>query len=166
MANKKLFTKVPTAAQDAGEPTIHTGAGGVVYGKPRKEKKIKTDLPEVEVDVIPMAVAESKTKAPKTTKAKKEKAPKTTKAKKEKAPKKERGLSMLGAAAKLLGDNDGKPMTCVEMIEAMAKKGLWSSPGGKTPANSLSAAITREIAKGKDSRFARAKKGEKGFTAA
>jgi hypothetical protein len=52
------------------------------------------------------------------------------------------------------------PMTCGELIEAMAAKKLWVSPGGKTPANTLHAAITKEInTKGDASRF---KKGERG----
>jgi hypothetical protein len=42
----------------------------------------------------------------------------------------------------------------------MASKGLWKSPGGKTPAATLYSSILREIEKkGKESRF---KKGEPG----
>jgi HB1, ASXL, restriction endonuclease HTH domain len=52
-----------------------------------------------------------------------------------KAPKKEK-LSALDAAAKVLGESD-QPMGCNEMIEAMAKKGYWSSPSGQTPAATL-----------------------------
>ena len=37
------------------------------------------------------------------------------------------------------------PMTCPEMIDVMAKEGLWVSPGGKTPAATLYAAIARSI---------------------
>ncbi len=42
-------------------------------------------------------------------------------------------LSAIDAAAKVLGEA-GRPMTCQEMIDAMAAKGYWHSPGGKTPA--------------------------------
>ena len=69
-------------------------------------------------------------------------------------------LSALDAAAKVLGEAKDA-MTCQEMIETMASKGFWSSPGGKTPANTLSAAIRREIhTKGKDARFELAERGK------
>ena len=38
------------------------------------------------------------------------------------------------------------PMRAKEMIAAMEAKGLWTSPGGKTPEATLYAAIIREIA--------------------
>jgi HB1, ASXL, restriction endonuclease HTH domain len=41
-------------------------------------------------------------------------------------------LSCLNAAAKVLAEK-GEPMTCKEMIEAMATKGYWTTPGGQTP---------------------------------
>jgi hypothetical protein len=62
-------------------------------------------------------------------------------------------LSALDAAAKVLGET-GTPMTCKELIGAMAAKGYWTSPGGRTPDATLAAAIIREIAvKGEQSRF-------------
>src|SRR5262245_47306766 len=62
-------------------------------------------------------------------------------------------LSALDAAAKVLAEADG-PLNCKEMIEAMAARGYWTSPAGKTPASTLYAAILREITvKGADSRF-------------
>ncbi len=52
-------------------------------------------------------------------------------------------------------------MSSKEMIEAMAKKGYWTSPGGKTPHSTLYAAIHREIeAKGADCRFKKAERGK------
>src|SRR2546429_3439625 len=48
------------------------------------------------------------------------------------------------AAAKVLGEQ-GKPMNCQEMIDAMAAKGYWTSPGGKTPSATLYSAILREL---------------------
>jgi hypothetical protein len=43
----------------------------------------------------------------------------------------------------------------------MAKKRLWTSPGGKTPHATLISAILREIqAKGKDARFKKAERGK------
>lgn len=65
----------------------------------------------------------------------------------------EKKLSMLAAAARVL-DETGREMTCPELIGAMAARGYWTSPGGKTPAATLSAGIGKEIeTKGAESRF-------------
>jgi hypothetical protein len=57
-------------------------------------------------------------------------------------------------------------MTTKEMIEAMASKGLWSSPNGQMPSATLYSAILREIkTKGKESRFKKTDKGKFGVTA-
>jgi hypothetical protein len=62
-------------------------------------------------------------------------------------------LSALDAAAKVLGET-GTPLACKELIDAMAAKGYWVSPGGKTPDATLASAILREISvKGPESRF-------------
>ena len=69
-------------------------------------------------------------------------------------------LSQLNAAVKVLGEAN-EPMTTKAMIEAMAAKKYWTSPGGKTPAQTLYSSITREIkTKGSDSRFAKVDKGQ------
>jgi hypothetical protein len=53
-----------------------------------------------------------------------------------------------------------EPMKAKEMIEMMGKKGLWSSPNGKTPEASLYAAVIREIAaKGNEARFVKTDRG-------
>jgi hypothetical protein len=68
-------------------------------------------------------------------------------------------LSALDAAAKVLAET-GQPMSCKEMIEAMAQKGYWSSPGGKTPSATLYSGILKEIStKGKESRFQKTDRG-------
>jgi hypothetical protein len=73
---------------------------------------------------------------------------------------KDKKLSALDAAAKVLRDAKN-PMTTKEMIDAMATKGLWSSPGGKTPHATLYSAILREIGtKGKDARFKKTERGK------
>ena len=75
-----------------------------------------------------------------------------------KAPAKKK-LSMLEAAAKVLS-KAGEPMNSKSMIEAMAKQKLWSSPAGKTPHNTLYAALLREInTKGEEARFVKVDKG-------
>ncbi len=69
-------------------------------------------------------------------------------------------MSALDGAAKVLGEAK-KPMSCKQVIEAMATKGYWKSASGKTPANTLYSAILREIgAKGKEARFERADRGK------
>ena len=106
-------------------------------------------------------------KAPKKPAAKRKtsKAPKNAPTKKAKPagdgkPKK---LSALDAAAQVLAASK-EPMNAKEMIDAMAAKGLWTSPGGATPHATLYSAILREInAMGKGARF---KKTDRGHFAA
>ena len=76
------------------------------------------------------------------------------------APRKTDGkLSALDAAAKVLAES-GEPLNSKEMINAMAAKGYWTSPGGKTPQATLYAAILREIqTKGADARFQKTERG-------
>lgn len=74
--------------------------------------------------------------------------------------KKPKKLSALDAAAKVLAEA-GQAMTCQEMIDAMAAKGYWTSPGGKTPSATLYAAILREVAnKGDQARFTKTERGK------
>jgi hypothetical protein len=69
-------------------------------------------------------------------------------------------LSALDAAAKVLADSKN-PMTTKEMIDTMAAKGLWKTPGGKTPDRTLYSAILREInEKGKEARFKKTERGK------
>ncbi len=58
-------------------------------------------------------------------------------------------LSALAAAARVLAETK-KPMSCPELIAAMTAHGYWTSPAGKTPAATLSAALQREIVVKKD----------------
>jgi HB1, ASXL, restriction endonuclease HTH domain len=84
--------------------------------------------------------------------------PKKTR-KKSAAEGKGKKLSALDAAAQVLAET-GQPMSCKEMIEAMAQKRYWSSPGGKTPASTLYSGILKEItSKGKESRFKKTDRG-------
>jgi hypothetical protein len=69
-------------------------------------------------------------------------------------------MSALDAAAKVLAET-GQPMTCKEMIETMAKKSYWQSPGGRTPEATLYSAILRELkVKGAKSRFRKTDRGK------
>ena len=68
-------------------------------------------------------------------------------------------LSQLAAAMEVL-KTATKPMTCKQMVEAMAERKLWASPGGKTPEATLYASLLRELAKkGDAARFIKAAPG-------
>lgn len=115
-------------------------------------------------DKDPTMPRRKKTETPtetKTTRGKKTAAPQAAKKpKREPAPKAPGKLSALDAAAKVLAEA-GQPLAAREMIEAMAAKGYWTSPGGATPHATLYAAITREIAqKGAAARFAKVDRGQ------
>ena len=71
---------------------------------------------------------------------------------KPKTPPKEKKISGLDAAVKVLTER-GEPLNTKEMVERMLAKGLGYSDG-KTPAATIYAAMIREIAaKGDRSRF-------------
>lgn len=83
-----------------------------------------------------------------------------TKPSKAQGPKPGGKLSCLDAAARVLAET-GEAMSCPQLIEAMATKGYWSSPGGQTPAATLYSAILREIGKrAAESRFVKAERGQ------
>jgi hypothetical protein len=66
---------------------------------------------------------------------------------------KEKKVSALDAAARVLAE-EGRPMSCPELIAAMAARGYWTSPGGQTPAATLYSALARELTtKGAAARF-------------
>ncbi len=89
-----------------------------------------------------------------------EKAAKPRRAKKAAGEPKPKRVSALDAAAQVLADSD-RPLRAKEMIEAMAERGLWSSPNGKTPEATLYAAILREIStKGDAARFRKVERGQ------
>ncbi len=90
--------------------------------------------------------------------AKKTSAKKTPAMKASSAKKADGTMSGLDAAARVL-EEKGQPMTVKEIGAAVLAEGYWSS-GGKTPSQTIAAAIIREIAsKGKDSRFRRTERG-------
>ncbi len=89
------------------------------------------------------------TKKPQAAKAKPKPAP-TAPAKK---------LSQIAAALEVL-KTATEPMTCKQLVEAMAERWLWSSPGGKTPEATLYASLLRELVKkGDAARFVKAAPG-------
>ena len=143
---------------DAGlvrPPETVNGDAGVMPGA-QQVASIDVD-PKVEIAAAKRHAAKGgKGKAAKAPKpAKPAKAVKDKKAKPDKAKR----LSALDAAAQVIAKADG-PMTSQALIDAMAAKGLWKSPGGATPSATLYAAMLREIAaKGKASRFKKVDRG-------
>ena len=98
-------------------------------------------------------------KGTKTAKARKAAPPKKAKTKPA-ANGKAKKLSAIDAAAQVLAASK-EPMNAKQMINAMAAKGLWTSPGGKTPHATLYSAILREInAMGKGARFKKTDRGQ------
>ena len=81
------------------------------------------------------------------------------KAKAKAAKKAEGRMSQLDAAAKVLAEAAG-PMSTKEMVEQMAAKGYWKSPGGKTPHATLYSSLLREHQKkAEQSRFKKVDRG-------
>jgi HB1, ASXL, restriction endonuclease HTH domain len=106
------------------------------------------------------AAAPKATRTAKVSKTAQKNRPKAAAKGKANAPAKPKKLSALDGAAKVLGETK-KPMSCKDLIEAMAAKGYWTSTNGKTPANTLYSAILREIGtKGKEARFKKAERGK------
>lgn len=100
----------------------------------------------------------SKKPAPKAPRAKGTKSAPAKKAKPARNAKPKK-LSALDAAARILAASK-EPLNAKQLIDAMAAKGLWTSPGGKTPAATLYSAIIREVStKGKEARFKKTDRG-------
>ena len=76
-------------------------------------------------------------------------------------PEQSKRASALDAAARVLAEAK-EPMNCRQLIETMTEKDYWQpKKAGKTPQNTLHAAISKEIkTKGTDSRFEKVGRGE------
>ena len=76
-------------------------------------------------------------------------------------PEQSKRVSALDAAAQVLAEST-EPMNCRQLIETMSEKDYWQPKNaGKTPSNTLHAAISKEIrTKGNESRFAKAGRGQ------
>ena len=142
----------PTAAQSAQEPPA--------AALPVSEPTTVDPLPAAEEaqETVPTEMPGS---ANERKRRRAQKAASAT-AKKEQDNGKDKKMSAIDAAAKVLAET-GAPMGCKELIGAMAGKGYWMSPGGKTPDATLYSAIAREIAlKGDLARFTKAGPGRFG----
>ena len=119
--------------------------------KKTTKNRLRNDQPPPEANGVP---ADASTPTRKTAASPK---PKPTKVEKQPKAKK---TSALYAAAKVLA-GQGKPMNCQEMIDAMAAKGYWHSPGGQTPSATLYSAILRELkTKKSEARFRKTERGK------
>jgi len=108
------------------------------------------------------AATASAAEAAQTAEAKPAKKARTKKPAAEPKPKR---VSAIDAAAEVLKDAPA-PMRAKELIEAMAARGLWTSPNGKTPEATLYAAMLREITtKGDAARFRKVERGQFEFNA-
>ncbi len=68
-------------------------------------------------------------------------------------------MSALDAVAKVLA-KEAEPLSARQLIERMTQKGYWTSPAGRTPWGTLSAALQREIkTQGKATRFRKTGRG-------
>lgn len=125
-------------------------------GAAKSDRLRKAAIAEIQDRLDGKAPAATPAKAKGEKSAKPPKAAKAVKPAKDARPKR---VSALDAAAQVLAASE-LPMRAKEMIAAMEAKGLWKSPGGKTPEATLYAAIIREIAaKGTAARFKRHERG-------
>ena len=155
-----------TATKNVKKPAPKTAKTAPKKATPKPAPKVDAKKPATLVDpriaekakALDAAVAKLATPGLKATRKEAPKSEPKPGAKPE--AKEVRKMGALDAAAIVLADA-GKPMRSKDLIAEMAKRGLWTSPGGKTPEATLYAAILREIgAKGAAARFARAGKGE------
>jgi hypothetical protein len=140
--------EVPAMQADAATMTAHSAtASEAPANQPVPPAAAQTEAP---APVTGSTVTERGTAAP----------AKPRRQRKAPAAPKEKKVSALEAAARVLAEA-GQPMTAQETIEAMAAKGYWTSPGGKTPAATLYSAILRETqTKGAQARFTKTERGK------
>lgn len=142
-----MTTKTPTKTSSKKAPAKKSSG----KRKPDSVEKARQDA----IASIEARLAGKPSATPKTAK--------TAKAARVAKPAAPRRTSALDAAATVLADATG-PMRTKEMIATMSERGLWTSPGGKTPEATLYAAILREITtKGDAARF---RKHDRGLFAA
>jgi len=134
-----MTKKQPAKKTTTKKPTAKAGAKKPAPKKPRKMAR-STPPPAIVATEAEPAATPAKPKA--------------------KTEKPDKRMSALDAAAKVLTEA-GEPMATKAMIDAMAAKGYWTSPGGKTPHATLYSAIIREInTKGAEARFQKTDRGQ------
>ena len=144
-APAKTAETAPVAKKEVPSAKAQKKVSKAVKFLPKKEGT--TEEPEAqekeEQEEAPVKKAEKKAKTPK----------------EEKAPRKKReGKSMADAAIEAMTGNE-KGMTIAQILKEMEDSGLWTSPAGKTPANTLNAIINRDINTSDEPRFAKVSRG-------
>jgi hypothetical protein len=146
--------------QSAAPPLPADGPKRAGTSKPRPAKPETTptaSTPSSIEEVAPVAESTGKRTAGESAN---ELAPRSARSKRPDTGPAAKKLSALDAAAQVLAECGGS-LNCQEMIAAMAAKGYWTSPGGKTPAATLYSAILRELAtKGPSARFVKTQRGQ------
>ncbi len=146
----------PRTREQLMSPTARKIADEAIKDGEARIKRI--EAAELGIDPDTVAPDPNKKNITKGAKGKKGKAAKEPKAKAVRPPK-EKKVSLLSAAAIVLAATK-EPMRAPQILEAITKRGLWSSPSGKTPEQTLYAALIREIAaKGDKARFRKHDKG-------
>jgi HB1, ASXL, restriction endonuclease HTH domain len=144
----------PPAAEEAAPPQAEQETKPEATETPTLEATVPTPEPGVEPSVAQTEPDATSEPTPTVGKPKRRR--------KDAGEPQQKKLSALDAAARVLAET-GAPMGCKELIGAMAGKGYWMSPGGKTPGATLYSAIAREIAmKGDQARFTKAGRGRFG----
>jgi len=159
-APKRRAGRVAVDANDATQPNV--AAHGATPKSKTKSKDnplagrdaARAATPDAKLSAKPDGKASAKPRDARSAKPAATKAPQTGRAK----------LSALDAAALVLADlpksEAAGGISANDLIDRMQSRGLWQSPGGKTPSATLYAAMMREVAdKGEASRFARVAKG-------
>lgn len=124
----------------------------------RTAKKTPAKRPAAKQATLPAKTPRKATAKPKATNEAKP-AKNATKAKPVAKTETGKKMSQIAAAIQVLTQAK-QPMTAKAMVEAMVAKGLWSSPGGKTPEATLYASIIRDIRRGADARFQKVDRGQ------
>jgi hypothetical protein len=171
--NARAEETAPTPQLPADAPETTTGPGPAAEPaalEPVPAESVApiltpVDTPAEVAEASPATAEQPAAELPQTPEPAPAKPQRRRKAKKAKDERPEKKLSALDAAARVLAEA-GQAMTCQEMIESMAAKGYWTSPGGKTPHATLYAAILREIqVKGAATRFQKTERGKFARTA-
>ena len=151
VTNKKVEVQITGVNPNGGWDATNLATGKKIHIKDaeRLEGEVKVRKPRAK------GVKEATVEVAQTAASKKERKAKAAEPTTDTFEKK---LSCVTAALKVLGESI-EPMNTVQMIEAMASKGYWTSPGGKTPHATLYSAILRDLDKGDESRFVKTEPG-------
>jgi hypothetical protein len=156
VSDKLVTVRIESAHSRTGWNATNTATGKRIHIKSAQRlRSAAKGSASAEAGEAPKAAVANNAKAESNGKAPTRK----VKSKKANGNEKPKRVSALDAAAQVLkGAN--KPMRATELIEAMAERNLWQSPGGKTPHATLYAAMVREARdKGDASRFTKVDRG-------